>query len=100
MQKRVYERIPTNIEVSYGNELYSGTMTNCSENGMFINTRMCYPFDTSFQILIILKDEVLKVPVKVTRIVKTYDFFNGMGVELLNPSRKYLEFIKNLNPAL
>ena len=75
-------------------------MTNCSENGMFINTKMCYPFDTRFQILIILKDEVLKVPVKVTRIVKTYDFFNGMSVELLNPSRKYLEFIKNLNPAL
>ena len=95
MKKRAYERILTDMKVSYfyGNELYHGTLKNFSENGMFINTRVCYPFDTSFEILIKLKDEVLKIPVKVSRIQKTEGYYDGMGVKLFNQPAQYLEFV-------
>jgi hypothetical protein len=100
MQKRTYERMNTNVRVSffYRNDFYHGTMTNCSENGMCIKTRMCFPFETRIELLIPSKEDVLKVLVEVKRLEKTEGFYDAMGVELLNSSPKYLEFIKSLNP--
>ena len=98
MQKRAYERMPISLKVNffYGNELSSGTMTNCSENGMFINTSMCLPFGSIFEIIIKLQDELLKVSAHVTRLVKTGDFYDGMGVELFNKHQEYLDFVNRL----
>ncbi len=108
MQKRAFERIPAGLRTRffYGNTIFTGTVTNLSENGMFINTRMYLSSDSRFEILIPLKEETLRVPVKVSRIVKTDDFYdyniykNGMGVKLLNPPQNYLEFINRLRSTL
>jgi Tfp pilus assembly protein PilZ len=98
MQKRAFERVNTRLDARFfcGNMFYSGIITNLSENGMFISTKRCLPFDSTFEILIHLEDEILKVPVKVTRIVKTEGFYDGMGVELLERPRNYLEFVNQL----
>ncbi len=98
MQRRAFERIPTNLQTTFlsDNTSYTGTVTDLSENGMFINTRVDFPFNSRLEIRIPLKEEILKVPVKVSRIKKTDDFYDGMGVELLNPPPNYLEFVNRL----
>lgn len=95
MQKRTFERIPSDVQANFfcGNTIFSGTVMNLSENGMFIQTRMCFPLDSRLEILIPLKEEVLKVPIKVTRLAKTDEFYDGMGVEVLSSFQKYLEFV-------
>ncbi len=85
MDRRACERVSTKIEAKffYGNALYEGEITNLSENGIFISTKMCFPFEAKFEILIPRDEGVLKVPVKVIRIIKSDGFYDGMGLELL-----------------
>ena len=77
MDRREYERVNTNFRAQYffGNALYTGEITNLSEKGMYINTKLCFPFESKFEILIPLVQGVLKVPVRVSRIIKTDDFY-------------------------
>jgi hypothetical protein len=80
---------------------YSGTVTDISKNGMFIKIKeMCFPFNSQLEILILLKKEVLKIPVKVSRIIKSTVLYDGIGVELINPPQNYVEFVDNLRSAL
>ncbi len=101
MEKRTFGRVDTSLPIRYfcGNLFYTGTVTNFSGNGMFIRTRVHFPFSSRFELLLPLKEEILRLPVKVTRIVKTDGFYNGMGVELLNPDQNYLEFVDTLKSA-
>ncbi len=101
MEKRTFGRVDTSLPIRYfcSNLFYTGTVTNLSGNGMFISTRMHFPFSSRFELLLPLKEEILRLPVKVTRIVKTDGFYNGMGVELLNPDQNYLEFVDTLKSA-
>lgn len=98
MKKRAFERIPVNLEVeySYGEEITHGTITNLSKNGMLVNTKICFPLHSKFEILFPIDQEVLNIPVKVSRVVRRGDFYDGMGVELLTPPKKYLEFVSRL----
>jgi c-di-GMP-binding flagellar brake protein YcgR len=103
MQRRAFERIPASITVKFycDNMDYSGTVTNLSENGMFICIRdICFPFDSKFEVVIHLHDKVLNIPVKVSRITKTIDAYDGIGVELLYPPKNYLEFVDSLRASL
>ncbi len=102
MDKRAFERVFANIEAKffYGNAIYTGEITNLSENGIFISARLCFPFESKFEILIPVNEEILKIPVKVSRIVKTDDFYDGMGLELLERPKNYLEFVSNLKSAV
>ena len=99
---RAYERVSANVEAKffYGNEICTGEIANLSENGIFISTKLCFPFETRFEIFIPIDGEVLKVPVRVGRIVKTGEFYDGMGVELLEQPRNYLEFVISLKSAV
>ncbi|MBI4683198.1 MAG: PilZ domain-containing protein [Nitrospirae bacterium] len=103
MQRRVFERIPVELTVRfycYDND-YSGTVTNISENGMYICTNnMCFPFSPEFKIVIPLKAEMLNIPVKVRRITKTSDRYDGIGVEIMNPPRNYLDFVGEIRAKL
>ncbi len=101
MEKRAFERVDTSLSIRYfcGNLFYTGTVRNLSGNGMFISTKVQFPFSSGFELLLPLKKEILRLPVKVTRIVKTDGFYNGMGVELLNPDQNYLEFVDTLKSA-
>lgn len=99
MQKRTYERIPASLVAKFFlcNTLYYGIVTNISENGMCINTGTCFPCGSKVKLRIPLKEEVLEVPVKVSRVVKeTNSLYDVMGVEVLNPSERYLQIVDNL----
>lgn len=96
---RIFPRIPfkTKAWFSCCDTEYSGTVTNISENGMFIKIKeMCFPFNSQLEILILLKKEVLKIPVKVCRIIKSTDLYDGIGVEIINSPQNYLEFVNSL----
>ena len=98
MDKRAFERISANLEVNYycGNTVCHGTVTNLSEKGMFINTKIEFPFDLNFDLHISLDKEFLKTAVTVKRIVRTDNYYGGIGVELSDPYRNYLEFLQRL----
>ena len=99
MEKRASRRIHANLSLRYpcNNKFCYGTVTNLSENGMFIDTEMDFPVESKFDIFIHLKEDVLNVPVKISRLVKTGNIYNGMGVELLNLPKKYLQFLIKMN---
>ena len=98
MKKRAFERVSSCLQLSfsYNNAVYSGIVTNLSENGMRINTNGCPPFKLKFEVLFPLEKDVLTLPVQVKRLIKRHDVIDGMGVEILNPSMKYLKYVRNL----
>ena len=97
-EKRVCARILANIDSRffYGNLFYSGLVTNLSDRGMFISTKSFLPSDAMFIIIIRLENEFLKVIAKVKRVTSKVDNNAGMGVELLNPPRSYIDFINRM----
>jgi hypothetical protein len=98
MSRRTSWRIPIRMDVKCfrGDRECPGTITNLSENGMFINTEgICFPEDSQFQVRISLKEEDLDLPVKLNRSVNT-EGHCSMGVEILDPSGKYNDFVENL----
>jgi hypothetical protein len=103
MERRVYKRIPANIEVKFFccSTLNHGTVTNLSEKGMFISTNeMCLPFDSQFEIFFPLKEKKIGIPVMLKRIVMEPDSNDGIAVELLNTSNDYLEIVNNLRSVV
>ena len=103
MEKRKFERMPVNILVKYycGDDEYSGTVTNISENGMFIRTdSIGFPFDSEFTTILPVEKQVFNIPVQVRRIQKTGDRYDGIGVELLNPPHEYLNYVSGLRTNL
>ena len=97
MEKRAFERIPVNVQANffYGKTMYTGMVTNISQKGMYIKIDVCPHFESKFELLLPFKDEVLKVPVEVSRSVKIDDACYGMGVKVLNSSQDYLEFVES-----
>jgi hypothetical protein len=99
MEKRISGRIPIRIEIHCCNVHYFGTITNISANGMYIKSKqISFPLASQFEICIPLNGNELKVHVKISRITKSNGYYDGMGVEILNPSRNYFDFI-NCLPA-
>ena len=100
MDKRAFKRIPAIIECHCCNIVCFGTITDLSENGMFIKSeKISLPLESEFEVCIPLKEEVLNVRVKVNRITKSSGHYDGIGVELLNLPQKYLEFVDRLKAA-
>jgi hypothetical protein len=65
---------------------------------MYISTdQICFPLDAEFELILNIEAAILSVPVKIRRITRTADRYDGIGVELLNPPQKYLEFIGNVH---
>jgi len=105
-ERRVYDRVPTRMEARFfcGNRYYAGKITDVSEQGMFINTDIRLPINSSFEIMMLINDQVTKVPVTVRRTVEsTYrsDNFSsgGMGVELAKSPTQYLNYVSSLKSA-
>ncbi len=108
LKKRAYERIPVNIPVNYfyNNESYAGTVTDLSINGMYIEADqslpikskadMLNPFKSYCVLYVPFREGTLKLIVKVRRLVKADIDFTCMGVELVNPSPDYLEFVSSI----
>lgn len=85
------------VRFSCSNDEYNGTVSNLSEKGMFICTdKMCFPFDSEFNLIFPVEDQLLNLPVKVCRITKTADRYDGIGIELLNLPQTYLDYVGSL----
>lgn len=82
------------IRISYGKLLFSGTILNLSEKGMFIGTKKRFPRDSISLIMMRLKNKLLKIPIKIKRATKPTGYYDGIGVELLSPPRDYIDFIE------
>ncbi len=98
MKKRACERIPSNVKVDFfcSNAMYTGTLKNVSKRGMCIDTDTCFPLQSEFEVRIPFNNEIIEVPVKVRRLIKTDDYYIGIGVELLNSHGRYHEFVSGL----
>jgi len=48
-----------------------GKITDVSEKGMFINTDIRLPINTSFEIMMLINNQVTKVPVTVKRSIES-----------------------------
>ena len=108
LRKRAYEIIPVNIQVNYfhNNESYAGTVTNLSINGMYIEADQSLPLKSKMDMLnpfksycivyVPFREGTLKVIVKVRRLIKADGDFTCMGIERVNPSQDYLEFVSSI----
>jgi hypothetical protein len=98
MEKRDFSRKPLFLEVHCCNREYFGTVINLSEKGMFIKSqKIDFPFVLQFELSISLKDKTFKVPVKVNRVTKSNGYYDGLGVEVVNPPKDYLDLVDSLN---
>ncbi len=98
MEKRTFKRIPTNISVRFfcGPKEYFGTVTNLSEKGMFINTESSFPLQLQLKILMPWQSDTLWLHAMVKSFGTSDSSYNGVGVELVSPPTKYLEFVDGL----
>ena len=101
MQRRAFERIPVDFKVHYfcGDTACNGTVTDLSEKGMFIDTILNFPFDSNFDLVLPLNDELLRMSAMIKRVVKDNGVYKGMGIELLDPPENYLQFVNELRLA-
>ena len=107
IEKRANKRKTVNIQANivYNDEMYSGTVTNLSEQGAYIETGLGLPFKLrhkfffhfkpKFIIFMNFNNECIKILVKTKRWFKIDRSFNGMGVEVLNPPQDYFKLIKS-----
>jgi len=107
MEKRVFQRVPVKLQsrLFYGNMVYTGIVTNLSENGMFISTKMSFPVNSIFIAIILLDSHTISIPVKIKRTVRAAEQLihnegSGIGVGLLNTSKEYLDFVSNTRASL
>jgi hypothetical protein len=99
MARRADIRFPIKINVKFycGDKVHSGMVTNISERGMFIETNeVCFPEERQFNLAIPLENEMAHFPVKINRLLNMKKGSYGIGVELLNPSPQYIEYVENL----
>lgn len=96
-EKRAVDRIPAVFEFHCFNEEYFGTITNISEKGIYFRSqKLSFPLSLEFDMYIPLKEEIVPVPVRICRVIKTVGYYDGVGVELLKYPDNYLQFINSL----
>ncbi|KPK33953.1 MAG: hypothetical protein AMK70_08805 [Nitrospira bacterium SG8_35_1] len=99
MDRRTHERLPVNLKVEFycNHREYFGTIINLSEEGMYITTNeMCFPFDSEFEVSLPLSEDMVNIHVKVKRITKSGECYDGIGVALVEPSEKYMDYVSSL----
>jgi hypothetical protein len=100
---RTVDRIPVliDVKINYDKSVYIGTLLNISESGMFIRTnKMPSPLQSQIEISILLNEEVIRVSGKLIREESIRGYYNGIGVEVLNPPQNYIDLIDNLLTVL
>ncbi len=100
MAGRRSQRIHIRIKVRFycSDRLYSGIVTNISDKGMFICTdEECFPENSQFDVSIPLDKEFISVPAQINRMINISEGGYGIGVELMDPPVKYLEYVESLS---
>ncbi len=97
IEKRAYKRVRTNIDVRFycGNIFYSGTAINISRSGLLIKTGNCLPITSGIVIIIRNDNTLLQVISRVRRLNTIEGHLDGMGIEILNPSNIYRNFVNS-----
>ena len=106
IEKRAFKRTPVNIRanIAYDNDMYSGTVMNVSEGGVYIETGLYIPFKLKYKLhfnfkpkFIIFIDTIgssVKVQAKASRWFKIDRNYHGIGVEVLNPSQQFFNLVR------
>jgi hypothetical protein len=97
-EKRAVERISTSKDLRFfhGCEFHSGTTYNISDSGMFISTTRCFPSPSKLLIFFHRENSLLAISARIKWVRRTNGSCNGIGVEIVNPRRDYLNFLENL----
>jgi hypothetical protein len=97
MGRRFSDRIHVNIDFYCHDLECFGTILNLSGNGMLISSKnIDFPFESQFKMHIPLQKEEVEIAVKVVRVLKTNGYYDGMGIELINPPDQYVSFVTDL----
>ena len=101
MQNRTFDRICVELDVMYycGTIINSGIITNISENGLFIHTKLEFPFNVNFELIMPSNTGILNFPVEISRLEKHHGRYNGIGVRIADPSPSYLAYIGTLRTS-
>ena len=103
MNRRSFKRIYGNFNARffYDDIMHTGTISNLSGNGMYIEMDMClYYYKSKFNVQLLLINRTLDIPVKISRLEEKHGFYYTMGVELVNPPEEYLDFVASLGSSL
>ncbi len=102
MEKRAYKRIPIHIYISFfcGDSYHNGLMTNISENGIYFISGADLSSGLNIDVSIPLKEDSLKIPVKIIRVKKTGNLYNGFSAEISSPFQDYEKFVQSLQASL
>lgn len=102
MNRRSFDRVDMSLPVKYVCEdtLYSGTIKNLSENGMFIKTGNFLPCINWIEIFVPLDEEISRFFARIRRIEKIDDANFSIGIELLDPPNSYMDFVGNLKAEI
>ncbi len=97
MGRRFSDRINVNIDFYCHDLECFGTILNLSGNGMLISSKnINFPLESQFKMHIPLQKEEVEIDVKVIRLLKTNGYYDGMGIEFINPPDKYMAFVTDL----
>jgi len=102
MQRRAFARIDVKLEAQFdcGAKTSTGIITNISENGMFIHTKLDFPFDINFDLLIKSVNGIINIPVKISRLERSRGNHEGIGVEVVGPPPIYLNYVNKLKASM
>jgi hypothetical protein len=104
IDKRACKKATVNLDVRYlcGNTLCRGTVTELSENCVCINTNMCLPLNARVELIIPSKEKVLNITGQVRRVLlqMTDRESDSMSVEVINPSRQFLQLVDSFSNTI
>lgn len=99
-ERRACRRYPSCLpaRLVYGALMYTGKITNLSQNGMFVSTRVRFPVNASFTVILLLNDRAVQIPIRTRRTVRSARDCSspgndGIGVEILEAPRSYLDHV-------
>ncbi len=87
-----------NIRFFYGNTVCCGKARNLTAVDMIIHSGICYPVDSVFDILFLVNNKVIKIPVKVKGLLIKDHSSHTMAVEIASINSTYLDMLDSLAP--
>ena len=98
--RRDRERLAVSLDARlyYGSMVYTGRVSNISETGMFICTKVNFPVDVLLMASVQSGSTLFSLPIQVRRMVRPGASLcgdeSGLGVRLINPPAEYLDFVR------
>lgn len=101
MWRREFDRLPVKMNVKYvnGTTEHMGTLLNLSEKGMFISSRVHLPMKPQINVFIPVGNDTLRVTARIRSFGVGQNYCRGLGVEIIKPPQKYIDFISVLRTA-